>query len=381
LGDEAFLRTSTLTGLDGPLGALFVRIGNAVIGLSLGITDVSDDGGLVLPGDGAKQEQILDDLATIVITRLTKPPAESAKTCRLLSVDDVAGLAAGVALTAAEDVDDHDVWGPSCQYKSADDIVQLDLSVNTGSAAQANFEACAVGGEIALGVGDEAVRSRTVCPIKIGFRFYGDPLLVRSGDTIVEVAVNATGELGYNTTPDFAVKVARLTLERLGLDPGATPAPVAVAAVTHPCGLVSDGEVASIVGVTIDTHFERGEAENAGQALCIWTVPNSSIQPLTLTLVHGPEEVREFGNKILYSPEQYTSVPGIGDAAVSEQGQSDTDQPLVTLYVRSGDAVLTLHLGPVRQSDDFLTYVAPGTPAEQLEMLRQLAELILPQLH
>lgn len=379
LGDEAFVRMSTIAGLDGPLGAMFVRIGSTVIGLSLGITDVTADGGLVLAGDSARQEQILADLAGLAIQRLTQPPVESAKTCALLSVEDVAGLT-GVTEPEAIDVDEHDIWGPACQFKGSGVFTDLIVAVNTQPAASENFATCQAAGESVFGLGDEAFLDRGQCVMRVGSFFISSPLMIRSGNTVIAIAISFDGALTNFSNVDGLSAIGRLMLQHLGLNPGTPLATVDPAALDQPCDLVSDGDVSSILGVTIGAHFGRGEAENAGQALCIYSVAETSIQPLTLTLVRGDEAVREFGNKTVYQPDRYTIVPGIGDAALTDQHQSETDQPLVSLYVRRGDAVLTLSMGPIRQSADLLSYVAPGTPAEQLEMLRQLAGIILPRL-
>lgn len=379
LGDEAFVRMSTIAGLDGPLGAMFVRIGSTVIGLSLGITDLTDDGGLVLAGDSARQEQILADLARLAIQRLTQPPVEAAKTCALLTIADIAGLT-GVTEPEATDVDEHDIWGPACQYKGSGVFIDLNVAVSTQPAATENFATCQAAGETVFGLGDEAFLDHGPCVMRVGSFFISSPLMIRSGSTVIAIAISIDGALSNFSNVDGLSAIGRLVLQHLGLNPGTPLATVDPAAFNQPCDLVSDGDVSSILGVTIGAHFGRGEAENAGQALCIYSAAEISIQPLTLTLVRGDEAVQEFGNKTLFQPDRYTTVPGIGDAALTDQYQSETDQPLVSLYVRRGDAVLTLRMGPVRQSDDFLSYVAPGTPAEQLDMLRQLAGIILPRL-
>jgi hypothetical protein len=378
-GDEAFVRMSNIAGLDGPLGAMFVRIGSTVIGLSLGITDVTADGGLVLAGDSARQEQILADLAGLAIQRLTQPPVESTKTCALLSIEDVAGLT-GFTEPEAIDVDEHDIWGPACQFKGSGVFTDLIVAVNTQPAASEHFATCQAAGETVFGTGDEAFLDRGQCVMRVGSFFISSPLMIRSGSTVIAVAISFDGALSEFSNVDGMSAIGQLMLQHLGLNPGTPLATADPTALSHPCDLVSDDDVSSIVGVTIGAHFGRGEAENAGQAMCIYSAAEISIQPLTLTIVHGEEAVSEFGNKTVYQPDLYTIVPGIGDAALTAQYQGETDQPLVTLYVRRGDAVLTLSMGPIRQSADFLSYVAPGTPAEQLEMLRQLAGIILPRL-
>ena len=61
LGDEGFMRISSIYGLDQPVGSYFVRLGDAVLGVALGIVDISDEGVPVLTGDATRQEQILTE--------------------------------------------------------------------------------------------------------------------------------------------------------------------------------------------------------------------------------------------------------------------------------------------------------------------------------
>ena len=75
----------------------------------------------------------------------------------------------------------------------------------------------------------------------------------------------------------------------------------------------------------------------------------------------------------------YPAVEGVGDEAYSTEYPTDSDQPLVSLFVRKGETVLELNLGGNSYSADS-KLVAPGTPAEQLTLLRGLAELILPRI-
>jgi hypothetical protein len=375
VGDEALFRLSTISGLDGPIGALFVRAGDAVIGLSLGIVDLTDSGGMVLAGDADKQQQILVDLAGIAVRRLTSPAPEAASICALIGLDQAAGIV-GLPLSAAEDLDNHDAWGPSCQYKGSDGTPELFVSVNSRPTGQQNFETCKANGETVLGVGEDAFYDISACPIQVAYQYIGNPLMARSGDTVI--AVGEAGKLESQKSREVIKAVARLVLEKLGFDPGTTPRPIAADALVHPCSLVSEAEVSSAVGVAIASHTEWSAQEGV-EALCYYLTADNA-QPLHLRLGTGQSVVREFSDYTRYGA-GYTPVDGVGDEALQFQSAGEADQPLVSLYVRSGETVLELYLGGNGESADTFKLIAPGTPAEQLEILRGLAQLILPRLY
>lgn len=373
VGDEALLRLSPVWGLDGPIGALFVKSSNAVLGLTLGIAGFGDGGSAILIGDGDRQREVLVGLAGIALTRLTAPAPAAANTCALISPEQAAGII-GVPLTSAEDVDNHDAWGAECHYRSGEDV-ELFISVNSRPSGRQKFEECRSGGITVLGVGDEAFYDVSTCTIVVGFRAIGNSLLVRSGETLL--VVGEGGQLEYERAREVIVEVARLALQQLGLDPGVTPPPVAADALVHPCTLVTDAEVGAAVGVDIPTHYERSAVDGLG-ATCYFALAGSNLFPLYLSLGTGQIAVAGFSDN--RTSAGFTPVDGLGDEALQSQLQTDSDQPLVSLYVRSGETVLELHLGGNGQSAETFKVLAPGTPAEQLEILRGLAQLILPRL-
>ena len=209
-GDEAVLRMSEITGLDGPVGAMFILTGDAVIGLELGIAEALDDGGLVLVGDGPTQERILRGLGATAFRRLT------------------------------------------------------------------------------------------------------------------------------GSGPEPSV--------------GATPSiqPVAAAALTHPCGLLSDNEVAGAMGVVIAEHLEWSEVPSGQDAMCRYLTADG-FGPLIIRVAHGPDGLGEFSGFFNHG---YPAVPGVGDRALRMESEGVAELPLVTVLVQKGDAVVELALGPVAETTD-----------------------------
>lgn len=376
VGDEAMMRMSSIDGLDQPVGTLYARVGDAVVSLSLGIVDVTDGGGLVQAGDAATQAQILLDLARIAVGRLTVPPTPAPSTCALLSANDAAAII-GVPLAAAQDVDEHDLLGPACHYVGADNRLAFLVAVNQQPAAGVHFGSCQQGGQMVLGLGDAAVIGRGDCAALVVDLLPLQPVvLVRSGSTVVTIA-GATA----NGSADALVEVARRLLTGLGLNSGSTPAPVASLALSHACSLASDHEVGAIINEPITSIYERDPALNAGISECEYHSGDGSFVPVDVKLMNGPDALAKWsayqgiekGNKV--------PVAGLGDAALSEQFPGYEDQPtLVNIYVLSGASVLEIDMGASRQSADYLSYLAPGTPDQQLDMLQQLARLILPRL-
>jgi hypothetical protein len=375
VGDEALFRLTTISGLDGPIGALFVRVGSTVIGLSLGIVDVTDSGGLLLAGDGNAQQQILTGLAAIAVHRLTSAAAPAAETCQLISVEQASQFT-GIAISAAEELDNHDAWGPSCRYNSSDGSAELFISVNPRPTGMQNFDACKPTGEQVLGVGDDAYYDTSKCPILVGHDYVANPLMARTGNTVVAVGLGS--QVDFDRAKEIAKEIGRLVLGNLGLNPGSTPAPVAGYALDHPCSLASELEVGATVGVPIATSYERS-AVDGQEATCFYALADSNLYPLNVRLGTGQNSVREFNDEKAF--EGFLSVDGIGDEALQSQVQIDSDQPLVTLHVRSGETLLDLSLGGNGHSTETFKVIAPGTPDEQLLILRQLAELMLPRLY
>jgi len=375
VGDEALLRLSPVWGLDGPIGALFVKSGNAVLGLTLGIVGFGDGGSATLIGDSERQRDVLVELAGIALPRLTAPAPVAAKTCELISLEQAVAIV-GLPLSAAEELDNHDAWGPSCQYMGSDGAAELFVSVNSRPSGRLNFDTCRVNGETVVGIGEEAFYVISGCPIQVGSDSIGSPLMARAGDTVV--AVGEGGLLEYDRSREAVKQVMRMVLEKLGFSPASTPAPVSAAALEHPCTLVTDAEVAAAVGADISTHYERSAVDSLG-ATCYFPLTGSNLFPLHLSLGTGQTAVAGFSHNRTF--EGFTAVDGLGDEALQNQLQTDSDQPLVGLYVRTGETVLELHLGGNgQQAEPPFKVIAPGTPAEQLEILRGIAELILPRL-
>jgi hypothetical protein len=371
IGDAALVRSSTIWGLPGQVVALYVESGGAVMELSLGVADLAADGSPVLVGSAEEQEQALVELATIATDRLTTPAGPTAETCQLLSLDEAVAMV-GVPMGSAEDVDYHDAWGPACRYNGTDGNAELYVAVDTRPGAVEHFDECKTNGEAILGVGEQAFYA-SGCPIQIEFDVIGNSLLARSGTTVVTIGEG--GQLEFEPGRALLVDVGRLVLQRLGQDPGAAPQPVASGALLHPCTLASNAEVAAAVGVEIANQSETAAVEDLN-AMCYYRTADED-QPLRLNLGTGQDAVRMFG---YYADNPvYQAVEGVGDEAYSTEIAVESDQPLVTLSVRRGETVLELQLGGNGYSADTFKLIAPGTPEEQLALLRGLAELILPR--
>jgi hypothetical protein len=387
LGDEGLLRLATVPGLEGPVGALFVRIGGAVLGLSLGIVGLAADGTPELAGDAAKQTQVLTDLARLAIGRLTGPPVVSAKICELLSATE-AGALVGATFTEAVDADDHDIWGPSCRYlpgtapNQLEKFIDLWVAVSSAPTARPHFDACRSAGAAAPGLGDEAFYAsyqQAECQVKIGFFFSASPLLVRSGDTVIALGYRSGGQLDSGKFRAAFPAVARAILTKLGASPGATTPPVRADVLANPCLLATDAEVTAIMGATITAHYEFPADASGNRASCGYSVGLSGIDTVGLKLGQGEAALGSFNSEYRRT-DYWHALEGFGDEAYTQQEKNETDQPLVAVALRKGDVVLVLRLGPVRESADFLSYVAPGTPDQQLAMIRKLVDLMLPRL-
>lgn len=385
-GDHAFIRMATIPSLDGPVGSLYIRSGQVVLQLTLGIVGLRDDDGTPLvAGDEAAQTRILTTLAGLAWRRLTGPPEVSAKTCELLSVGD-AGALVGMTFAQAVDIDPHDIWGPSCRYLDAtgpnanERWIDLWVGVSKTAAAGAHFDACRAEGAIVPGLGDVAFMAKpgnAKCEVKIGFNFQSSPLVVKTGDTVIAVGDGGRGSFGGPDRADKLVAVARALLAKLG-GVSVTPPPVNADALVHPCALLTASEVGGIVGATITEPAEWSADASGNHAQCYYGTSSSSITPLTVTLGKGTPALNDFTANVQRDP-TFTPVAGLGDEAFQRGTVNETDQPLLAVVVRSGDLVVTLQFGPVRPSADFLSYVAPGTPEQQLEMARQLLGLLMPR--
>ena len=377
VGDEAVIRLSTVWGLDQPVGALFARAGGVVVGLTLGIVDVTEDGTLVQVGDAARQQQVLMALATIAIGRLDEPLVESAKLCDLLSAADASSLA-GESLASSEEIDQGADPGPGCLYRSGDNSFQLFIGVDRRPEATSRYESCQTTGAPVPGTGVDAFVGQGDCGlIQLGFYVFQGPLFSRSGDAIVTVGLFS--ERGSRSL-DSLIGIARSVYERLGLDAGPPPPPpVAEQALAHPCDLISLDEVSAIVGEPITSTLEQPASSGYPLAECDYLAGDGRFVPLVLWLSAGEYALQAWST---YRSDGSGKVPveGIGDDALS-QDLGYADLPLVRLWVLSGDAVLQLDMGTVGVSADGSTdIVLGGTADEQLAMLRQLAQIILPRL-
>ena len=380
LGDEALLRTTTFAGLDGPIVSLFVRVGDAVLGVSLGIAGLTDDGVLTLAGDAAAQERIVDSVAAMALGRLTSAPVQGARTCDLLSLADASTIAR-VSLDSAADGDMHDVWGPTCTYTAASHP-DLFVSVNGTAAAKAQFSSCSSGGDVVPGLGDAAAYGppgRMDCTTDLDGVFFTDPLLVRAGDVIVTIAARPDG---VTDTPQFqwhdrAEALARHVLAKLGVAPGPTSAPFAASSMEHPCALVSDVELAAIVGHSPASDTERAADQTGADARCIYWLETSVSTTLYLNLSHNAEALQAFAD--LKSDSRYTPAAGVGDEAFTLEIDGAADRPLLEMDLRQGGSVLQLSLGGIGTTSDG-RLIAPGDLAAEMAMLRQLATLVLQRL-
>jgi hypothetical protein len=377
VGDEAFVYLRQVWGLDGPVAALVARTGGAVILLSLGIADQTVDGALVLAGDTPSQQQILVNLATTAIGRLTGPPEPAAQVCKLLPLADAAALL-GKTLTQAKDVDEHDQWDPSCHYEGSDsygsgNFIELFVSVEQSGTGQSNFDACKSSGEAVPGLGDEAIFARSGCTIRVGLiDSFGTPLLVHGGDTVIVVGMRDSGARATMQ------EVARRLLAALGIASGPTPAPTAFDILSHPCALVTAEQVSSIMREVITETTERGVTVNGPGGGCQYsTTAGNLYPPLTVGITVGDADER-WPTVGSLGKEDQVPLPGLGDEAFSETFPPDPPfDSTVRIYIRRGETILQLFSDAVPASDG--RWLAAGTPEEQLQMLIKLAELILPQ--
>jgi hypothetical protein len=372
VGDEALIRVSTIWGLDQPLSALFVRAGGAYLGLTLGIVDVTDEGTLVVPGDSAAQQTMLVDLANIAVRRLTGPPEPVAKTCDLLSLADASAIT-GDPLTAVEDVDEHDVLGPTCHYNDATGKTLLLVSVNDQQVARDRFDTCQQTGQVVVGAGDASFLGRQDCAALIVDYLPLEPVLyARSADTIL--TVGQASPHNNNDSPDPVTAVARKVLGELGLNVGTTPAPTAFDIRAHMCDVVTAAQVSSILAIPITS-------ADTGAATCQYHSGDGSFTPLWVGVALGPDAVTSFQNVGSLPKSEQVPLTGLGDQAFSETFPADSGYPsTVRVYILSGQAVVSLFMDASGMAPDGVSFVAPGTAEQQLAMLREIAEIILPQL-
>lgn len=386
LGDEAVLHLPEVWGFAQPVGSLEVRTGDDLLGLSLGVVGIDHEGTLLQVGDGGVQRDVLTRLATLGLDAIRIAAAPVPPLCDLLSVDEAAALV-GRDLVSAALVARNDDWGPACHYRDAAEDARLIVGVTSGPDAVARFETCAVDGRPQPGVGEAAIIGLGIrCgAVFAGTFFIEEPLLVRAGETILVVAAVTQDQPTVNQlgSPEAQVVVARRILEGLGLDPGAAPAtsvPIDPGLLTEPCRLLSTDEVADILGVAITAATDQPGDATSPIAGCQYDAANGMVLPLTITLILGDAGRDEWA----YQADRSSGaqpVDGLGDGAVwaAVDNGSGLDQPLVSVWVRTGDAVIRLGAGPTLDPTDF-TLRALGTPEEQLALLRSLAELLLPRL-
>jgi hypothetical protein len=391
LGDDAVLRLPPVWGLDQPAGSLFVRVGDTYLGLSLGIVDMTRNGALVQVGDGEAQTAILLDLAKIALGRLgggTGPGPEPSPSPNVPPICDMLGLAdaesiVGRPLADTALVAENEGWGPACHYRNEDDDVLLFLGVWTGPDAVAHFEGCP--GEPVLGVGEAAIigAGPAECrSVYVGSYFIEEPLLARSGDTVVTVGAVTEESGGVNQvgSREAQVAIARRILGHLGLDAGEAITPLDPAILEHACSLLSEEELAGIVGASITSTAEYQPSPSYPKGGCGWNwAKDGNSGSLGLSISAGDAALEEWGSFRTWAKGSKVPVEGLGDEALTEPVLLlGPEHPLVTLWVLVGDGVLVLNMG-AEQLPDY-TQRAPGTLEEQLAMLRQVAEVILPRL-
>lgn len=388
IGDDAVLGMPAVWGLDQPVGSLHVRVGDTVLGVSLGIVDITHDGGLVQIGDRERQTAILMELAATGLGRMggsVEPPVELPPICDLLSLED-AGQMVGAALVASEVIAENDDWGPACHYRDADDEVLLFVGLSTGSEALTRFESCEASGQPQPGVGEAAVVSMDDdrCPsVFVGSYFIEGQLVVRSEDTVLIVAAVTEdfGSVNKEGSPEAQAAIARRLLEELGMDPGATPAPIDIGVLEHPCSLATPEEVGEVVRVPITSVMEFPGDSSSPTASCQFVAADGNAIPLYLGVTTGETALEEWGTYQTYRRGDKVPVDGLGDEALSEvvEGCCDLDGPLVSMWMRVGEAVIQLDMGPVERNADYTMRTA-GTPDEQVAMLRAIAEIVLTRL-
>lgn len=387
LGDEALLLLQDVWGLEGPLGSLYVRIGDAVLGFQLGVTRIGDDGSPLLVGDASAQAAALRELAGIALGRLTTPQTTRA-TCSLVdpaAASALAGQAAGVSIARGEDVDPHDVWGPGCAYLDAAGTMQLYVAVSDRASAAPNFDTCTTTlAKPVSGIGDAAFFTRS-CQVVAKFKYMNDPMIIaRSGSTVVTVTMPppvGSDPARYEALQTWVADVARAVLAKLGAEPAATPTPgppTGADPLAKPCSVLTNEEASAGVKVAVTATREDPGAPGY-PAHCFYSDATFSFTPLDFTIGVGPEAVAEF-QAFASSPSEYVAVPGLGDAAYqyAQWTFEVNSTQMLRLFVRRGDTVVSLYLhgnGWVGQAGGEQT--APGDVAAQLVILRHFAELIL----
>jgi hypothetical protein len=243
LGDEGFVRMSTIAGLDGPVGAQYVRTRDAVIAVSLGIVGVRGDGGLELVGDAAAQERVLGMLGATALARLTgtEPdpiatptpapfgsvtplpidPAALEHPCSLLSDAEVGTITAMDIAEHLEWSEDSSGQDARCRYLAESGWAPLQVRIAHGPDAVTEFRGLlGPGAREVSGVGDRALRQEVAEP-------YAEPtvtLHVLKGDALVELELGLIGEdpnfggLALGTVEEqerMARQLAELLLTRL----------------------------------------------------------------------------------------------------------------------------------------------------------------------
>ena len=306
--------------------------------------------------------------------------------------------AVGIPIEEAEEVPgatDPSSWLSDCIYWRQESREQAPLKV-TLAAGPAYLDVFAAlrgadGVTAAEGLGDESFVRMVTVP---GLDQPLGSLYVRLGNSLLVLAFGIVGvgaDGGLQLAGDSAAQSAMLTdlagfaIARLigqpvaspRETPGGAPLPVNEAALAHPCGLVSDAEVGAIVGVQIENHEELSARADKTGATCDYRMELIG-NPLTVRLGQGETAVQNF-NADIRGIEGWAPVPGLGDEAFTQPDPYYGDESFVVVAIRKGNVVLELHIGPIGE-DDSGSEVPPGTPEQQMEMIRKLAELLLPRI-
>jgi hypothetical protein len=371
IGDDAFQEVfgADTSDLDVRLNA---RKGDAVLELTLHNLGYDDAGNPTFAGTADQELQILARLANVSFGRLASTaPAASASSapnqsqlCNLLDAADVSA-AFGTAMIAVPATDSYE--RPLCDWESppnvpreqskyAFQIRELDPGEVDGYTPQ--------------------FPTMTALP-DVGVEGY----LLDADYTVPTVFTKSVGghwlqlSGNYESVNENLITFARKAVDRadevLGAVALPTPPPVAVAV----CDLLSTQEVATVLGVPITSALDNVDE-------CDYHSLGGTTEsvPLLLGFTRGPNEAESYAAQKSSAEtawEGFASVPSLGDDAYTFEYPANSGNT-VTLVVLKGDAQLRLDSGEMAHSTSSgIEWQLLGTPAEQLDMLTQLASLAL----
>jgi hypothetical protein len=345
------------------------RKGDQVIELTLHELGYDSDGNPIVAGTADEQAAILARLAAIVYGRLgaTAPqasgPAPSATAnglCSLVTPDEVTAVF-GVAIATELKADSYD--RPYCEWASPPNAEQ-----NTFA-----FSINEVGPDDLVGWQQQFQYMTTLPDVGTEAYLYDEDYSVPTvfakspGGHWIQLYGNRESDR------DNLVHFAKIAVDRadsvLGAVPQATPEPVAVGG----CSLLSEQEVADVMGVEVTSANENGE-------YCEYSRLTAQTQstPLALTFIRSPTEAESYQARKSSAPggyEGYAEVPGLGDDAFKFDYPASSGNTVI-LVVLKGDASLELDSGEIFDGSPPQGHLL-GTTDEQLDMLVQLASTAL----